>query len=184
MWWNCSCDPVFSRRWLSKLAKVFKSKERECCEQSQAPAPGTFFQVFSECLPVCLTAIHLSFSPVAYGLQSSVGCWIPWQRDAGCVGTILQTSLIINSSAKFLPDILLLPQCFSNTSVYLQTVLKILVLGKKSRTAQRSVSTRLFREPVLIQGMLPREQHAVPCPLISSSKLFSRELHGPTSQEM
>lgn len=54
-------------------------------------SPGTFLQDGSECLFFCLTAIHLSFSPVTYSLQSSVGCWIPWQRDAGCVGTILHT---------------------------------------------------------------------------------------------
>ena len=58
--------------------------------------------------------------------------------------------------------------------------LKDFGLGEKTRrTPQHSMSTRLPREPMLVLEMLLREQHAVPCLQISSSKPFSREPCGP-----
>lgn len=57
------------------------------------------------------------------------------------------------------------------------TSIQILVLGRIF--PQHSMITRLSREPILVQEMLLREQHAVPSLKISSIKPFSRELHAP-----
>lgn len=87
-------------------------------------------------------------------------------RDASCVSTVPHTPLIINSSAKFLPDIFQLPLCCSNTAVHLQVILKIWSVGRNPEV-QCLMSSRL-----LVQEMPPR---AASCPKIGSR----RELHGP-----